>query len=87
MAQTVLAAATVGSVASVLICTPFVVVKNYWQGSPSLNHKRGSVTSRQVFSEISSEFGMRGFWRGTGVALLYNLPSNVTYFYFYDKFK
>jgi solute carrier family 25, member 39/40 len=87
MAQTVLAAATVGSVASVLICTPFDVVKNYWQGSPSLNHKRGSVTSRQVFSEISSEFGIRGFWRGTGVALLYNLPSNVTYFYFYEKFK
>jgi solute carrier family 25, member 39/40 len=87
MSQTVVVAAGVGSVASVLICTPFDVVKNYWQGSPSLNHQRSSTSSLAIYSKITREFGLRGLWRGTGVALVYSLPNNLTYFNLYEHYK
>lgn len=87
MTSTVFAAAGLGSVASVLICTPFDVVKNFWQGSPTLNHRRGDITSLEIFSRITRDYGVRGLWRGTGVALVYSLPNNLTYFSLYEKNK
>jgi len=87
MSQTVFAAAGLGSVASVLICTPFDVVKHYWQGSPSLNHQRGATSSLEIYTRITRDFGFRGLWRGTGVSLIYSLPNNLTFFSFYEKYK
>ena len=87
MPKTVFAAAGLGSVASVLVCTPFDVVKNFWQGSPTLNHRRAEISSLEIYTRLTREYGLRGLWRGTGVALVYSLPNNLTYFSLYEKNK
>lgn len=83
----ILYSACVGSVVTTLSCTPFDVVKNYWQGSPYLNHKRSSVSAISVVKEIYRKFGIRGFWRGTAVSLSYVVPNNLTYFSIYETQK
>ena len=83
----VLYSSCLGSVVTTLTCTPFDVVKNFWQGSPSLNHKRAKVGTLEIVSRINKQFGLRGFWRGTTVSLSYVVPNNLVYFSIYEKGK
>ena len=83
----VLRGAVTGSFAVVLTCTPFDVVKNYWQGSPQLNHQRGSASALSVLNRILASQGVKGLWRGTGVSLSYVLPNSMTYWTLYEKQK
>eukprot|EP00922_Rhytidocystis_sp_ex-Travisia-forbesii_P024130 GHVS01035425.1.p1 GENE.GHVS01035425.1~~GHVS01035425.1.p1 ORF type:complete len:304 (+),score=28.81 GHVS01035425.1:255-1166(+) len=69
------------------ICTPFDVVKNYWQFNPSLAHRRTSISSRQVLSHVYRSGGISTFWTGLGPALGVIVPANIIFFGLYERLK
>ena len=54
------------------------------QGSPNLDHRRLSVTSREVIKTIIRDRGFLGLWRGITPTLAYVIPSNLTFFSIYE---
>ncbi|KAF4689753.1 hypothetical protein FOZ60_001180 [Perkinsus olseni] len=80
-------ASTMGSVAVTAVCTPFDVVKNYWQASPALNHQRINTSGLQVMRHIKDAYGWRALWNGTVTSLVYQIPSNWTFFLLYERWR
>ncbi|EER16618.1 conserved hypothetical protein [Perkinsus marinus ATCC 50983] len=82
-----LVASTMGSVAVTAVCTPFDVVKNYWQASPALNHQRINTSGLQVMRHIKDAYGWRALWNGTMTSLVYQIPSNWVFFVLYEHWR
>jgi solute carrier family 25, member 39/40 len=76
--------ACISSGISVVACTPFDVVKNYWQASPDYNHKRNTILTSGLVRNIFKKHGLKGFWSGTTISLLYVLPNSAIYFTVYE---
>eukprot|EP00922_Rhytidocystis_sp_ex-Travisia-forbesii_P042889 GHVS01064118.1.p1 GENE.GHVS01064118.1~~GHVS01064118.1.p1 ORF type:complete len:300 (-),score=48.47 GHVS01064118.1:273-1172(-) len=69
------------------ICTPFDVVKNYWQHNASLAHRRTSVSAAEVLSHLYRSGGVSTFWTGLGPALGVIVPANIIFFTLYERLK
>eukprot|EP00922_Rhytidocystis_sp_ex-Travisia-forbesii_P042890 GHVS01064119.1.p1 GENE.GHVS01064119.1~~GHVS01064119.1.p1 ORF type:complete len:292 (-),score=52.04 GHVS01064119.1:106-981(-) len=71
------------------ICTPFDVVKNYWQYNAALANRRTSITAVEVLHHLyrSSGGSVGTFWTGLGPALGVIVPANIIFFALYEKFK
>ncbi|PFH38170.1 carrier superfamily protein [Besnoitia besnoiti] len=83
--EQVLVSSTVSGLLVGSICTPFDVVKNFWQFNPACAANRASLSASHVVRLLYSQQGVSGFWRGVVPAYATIIPANVTFFLAYER--
>ncbi|CBZ56003.1 putative mitochondrial carrier family protein [Neospora caninum Liverpool] len=83
--QQVLVSSSVSGLLVGSICTPFDVVKNFWQFNPACEANRANLTSSHVVRLLYRQQGLAGFWRGVIPAYATIIPANVTFFFAYER--
>ncbi|KFH12194.1 mitochondrial carrier superfamily protein [Toxoplasma gondii VAND] len=83
--QQVLVSSSVSGFLVGSICTPFDVVKNFWQFNPACEANRANLTSSHVVRVLYRQHGLTGFWRGVVPAYATIIPANVTFFFAYER--
>ncbi|KAF8820920.1 carrier superfamily protein [Cardiosporidium cionae] len=78
---------SVSGVFVAFLCTPFDVVKNFWQFNASLSTRRTTISCWNVVSQIYSSNGLKGFWTGIWPAVGVVIPSNIIFFYLFESMK
>lgn len=83
--QQVLVSSAVSGLLVGSLCTPFDVVKNYWQFNPACASNRADLSACSVVRLLYRQQGISGFWRGLVPAYGTIIPANVTFFVAYER--
>ncbi|PHJ15115.1 mitochondrial carrier superfamily protein [Cystoisospora suis] len=83
--QQVLVSSAVSGLLVGSLCTPFDVVKNYWQFNPACASNRADLSAWSVVRLLYRQQGLSGFWRGLVPAYGTIIPANVTFFIAYER--